>query len=552
MADLTGTTPADTYKGLLQVNDYTDGVDATAKYIQDGEGTDSALAISTDKVGIGTTSPDGKLTLSTSSENTGVAYGNLADSLLIENTSDDAGAGPKLVFYNKPDEGSGTPSALIGLMRETATDASTTGDNKGNLVFWTRGEVNPEQRMIIDSDGNVGIGTTDPNFKTSIVAGPEDTTPIALALSVDDTGLVAGQGVTLGFGQLDTVFSKIESFYQDSDGFGLKIYTGTKSTSTGTDRTKDEPSLTIDNNGNVGIGTTSPSHDLTLGSPTDTGTTSSRLKIYRGTDDPGQNLEMGYDHITVTRDANPLALDQSIFAIKQKGSDGERTVMHVDVAGNVGIGTTNPGYKLELKSLDDDWSARIVNSNNSGSGLVVNIASTSSSERIFSANSASFARFYVRADGTSFTGASTVTSDDRVKHNEQPIVGALETLGKITPKKYIKTADMYDANHDFELDADGNPIGENGESVEHRIEAGVIAQQVLTVDELAFAVSPEGVDEDGVVTSPHGLDYNSLFTYAIAAIQEQQQIINELKSQNELLAAQNVDFESRISKLEQQ
>jgi plastocyanin len=446
--------------------------------------------------------------------------------------------------------------SLLGLAREN--DDIIAGSSNADLVInnTTATDIilgtDDSERMRIDSDGNVGIGTTDPNFKTSIVAGPEDTTPIALALSVDDTGLVAGQGVTLGFGQLDTVFSKIESFYQDSDGFGLKIYTGTKSTSTGTDRTKDEPSLTIDNNGNVGIGTTSPSHDLTLGSPTDTGTTSSRLKIYRGTDDPGQNLEMGYDHITVTRDANPLALDQSIFAIKQKGSDGERTVMHVDVAGNVGIGTTNPGYKLELKSLDDDWSARIVNSNNSGSGLVVNIASTSSSERIFSANSANFARFYVRADGTSFTGASTVTSDDRVKHNEQPIVGALETLGKITPKKYIKTADMYDANHDFELDADGNPIGENGESVEHRIEAGVIAQQVLTVDELAFAVSPEGVDEDGVVTSPHGLDYNSLFTYAIAAIQEQQQIINELKSQNELLAAQNVDFESRISKLEQQ
>ena len=26
MADLTGTTPANTYKGLLQVNDYTDGI----------------------------------------------------------------------------------------------------------------------------------------------------------------------------------------------------------------------------------------------------------------------------------------------------------------------------------------------------------------------------------------------------------------------------------------------------------------------------------------------------------------------------------------------
>jgi len=219
--------------------------------------------------------------------------------------------------------------------------------------------------------------------------------------------------------------------------------------------------------------------------------------------------------------------------------------------GNVGIGTRNPGYKLDVQDSVADWSARVVNDNTSGNGLVVSISSTSSSARIFSANSANVARFYVRADGTSYTGGSVVTSDDRVKHNEQTIFGAIETLGKLTPKKYIKTADVYDANHDFELDADGNPVDSNGEPVEHTIEAGIIAQQVLTVDELAFAVSPEGVDEDGTVTSPHGLDYNSLFTYAIAAIQEQQQLIEQLKSQNESLVAQNADFESRISQLEQ-
>jgi hypothetical protein len=63
MADLTGQTPANTYKGLLQVNDYTNGVDATAKYIQDGEGTNSALSISTGNVGIGTANPSAKLDL---------------------------------------------------------------------------------------------------------------------------------------------------------------------------------------------------------------------------------------------------------------------------------------------------------------------------------------------------------------------------------------------------------------------------------------------------------------------------------------------------------
>jgi len=140
-------------------------------------------------VGIGITSPAGKLTLSTSSENTGIAYGNLADSLLIENTSDAAGAGPKLIFYNKPDEGNGSPSALIGLMRETATDASTQGNNKGNLVFWTRGEANPEQRMIIDSAGNVGIGTTNPLYETQV-----ETIGKACALAVRSEGMTDSTG----------------------------------------------------------------------------------------------------------------------------------------------------------------------------------------------------------------------------------------------------------------------------------------------------------------------------------------------------------------------
>ena len=52
MSDLQNQTPADTYKGLLQVGDYTNGVDANSEYIQDGEGTNSALSISTTNVGV--------------------------------------------------------------------------------------------------------------------------------------------------------------------------------------------------------------------------------------------------------------------------------------------------------------------------------------------------------------------------------------------------------------------------------------------------------------------------------------------------------------------
>ena len=155
--------------------------------------------------------------------------------------------------------------------------------------------------------------------------------------------------------------------------------------------------------------------------------------------------------------------------------------------------------------------------------------------------------FKVKNNGDVFSNTNSFTSDDRVKHNEKTIIGAIETLGKLTPKKYIKTTKMYDADHNFELDADGNPVDENGELVDHNIEAGVIAQEVLTVDELAFAVSSEGVDEDGNVTSPHGLNYNSLFTYAIAAIQEQQQLI---ESQQQLIESQQSTINDLVSRVE--
>jgi hypothetical protein len=537
--------------------------------------------------------------------------------------------------------------------------------------------------------GNVGIGTTIPSAKLHI----ENTTGSSLILQSLGSYADGHQPVIILAGKNPSEVNKnLARIRAASEGTELGALAFDVRMGAGTPH---EEAMRIDSDGNVGIGTTNPSHVLTLGSPTNTGTTSSSLKIYRGADDAGQNLEMGFNHITVTRDANALADPQSTFSIRQKGSDGERTVMHVDVAGNVGIGTvtpsatlhvkanddaenamafwvvdkthtnsiitayengdvkigsnfiykddldrvgigtTSPSAKLEINSGTSDANLRLISTDpyvdikmsddtttddgvrisNKGDDLLlqrtggnVGIGTTSPDKPLEIAQSdgtsgirlnyipSTYPNNYLadiyhdganglilesklgsatiggdillapnggnvgigitdpgsyklNVNGTasvvhSVNGSQEVTSDDRVKHNEQPIIGALETLSKITPKKYIKTTEMYDANHDFELDADGNPINENGEPVEHRIEAGVIAQQVLTVDELAFTVSPEDVDEDGVVTSPHGLDYNSLFTYAIAAIQEQQEIIETQNSRIDELI-------SRIETLEQ-
>jgi hypothetical protein len=60
---LTGTTPATTYDSLIKVTD-NGPLSGTAKYLSDGLGNDSALAVSTTAVGIGTSSPAGKLHIS--------------------------------------------------------------------------------------------------------------------------------------------------------------------------------------------------------------------------------------------------------------------------------------------------------------------------------------------------------------------------------------------------------------------------------------------------------------------------------------------------------
>ena len=354
-------------------------------------------------------------------------------------------------------------------------------------------------RGLGEYGGNVGIGVTDP-VNALHVHGQVDGLGY-IRITDRSTGSSYADGVRIGYNALGLRIQNYENT-------NISFFTNGST-----------EALTIKNDGNVGIGTTDPNAKLDIETTSQTSDTILNLSWQHLNTTTQIEQRIGWsfgDDATISKPGETAYIaagKHGTFGVQQQrqsylsfatengiqqqqfgGIEPNYTPverMRINAAGNVGIGTTSPGsYKLNV-------------------------------------NGATFC-----------TSGTWSGSDDRVKHNEQPIVGALETLSKITPKKYIKTTEMYDADHDFELDADGNPVDENGEPVEHRVEAGVIAQQVLTVDELTFAVSPEGIDQDGTVTSPHGLDYNSLFTYAIAAIQEQQTIINDLKSRIETLEQQ--------------
>ena len=159
MAALTGNSIASTYKDLLQVSNSNSGVDSTVRVVSDGEGTSSALYLSTSKVGIGTA---GEALLHVYSAATSQKH--TPDELLRLEQKDEgvdmsAGHGPAITFYVGETDGS-DHGGTIAVVREAEGDA----DSAAAMSFYTAGDdTAPTEKMRITSTGNVGINVTDPD-----------------------------------------------------------------------------------------------------------------------------------------------------------------------------------------------------------------------------------------------------------------------------------------------------------------------------------------------------------------------------------------------------
>jgi len=144
---LTGSTIASTYLKLLRINTDTMGADATASYIQDSADTDSALSISTTRVGIGNSNP-------------GVLF-----EVGVMETSGTAGN-----FHLKSDanhlamhieENSGAEGWGIGVNAD------------GDLGF--HNSFDATASIVMADSGNVGIGIAAPNSPLDIKSTGADT-----------------------------------------------------------------------------------------------------------------------------------------------------------------------------------------------------------------------------------------------------------------------------------------------------------------------------------------------------------------------------------------
>ena len=243
--------------------------------------------------------------------------------------------------------GNSLPSISLSHSNANADNFLLTGGIPGtsNAGFSIRDVDASANRLVVDTSGNVGIGTNSPATKLNV----SDSSGTAYkALTVQSSNVNSDVGISLiGGGGSDF---RLQQPYNSA---GLFFY----------DVTNNAERMRIGSSGNVGIGTTSPNQDgfsaasrvLTVKAPSSTGT--GALELIGLANSSGDLMSainfMSYAvgnpaaRITALRHT---ADDEASIAFDTSGAER----MRITQAGNVGIGTTSPSTELHVYSADQN------------------------------------------------------------------------------------------------------------------------------------------------------------------------------------------------------
>jgi hypothetical protein len=328
-------------------------------------------------VGIGTSSPESLLELQPSAVVTNL------NSVILQiggDVADNAINAKSTIGFGYSSSGREISPAMIGY--ETT---STLGGTEGDLFFATRSgttNVAPTEAMRIDSNGRVGIGTSNPSNTLHVDSGTADT--VALFKSSGDAKayiVVKDSGSSGG------------AFF-GADGTHTIIGTGGS-----TER------MRIDSAGNVGIGASSPSQMLEVHSTTN-------------------NLDTGpVIRVSGASDYSEWATKDTITRLQhvENSADATNGYGKIEFKTNCASSSTSPTRGGFLWTTGVGSVMAITNTGNVG------IGATSPSEKLYVTGN-----IYA-------TGNITAYSDERIKENINVVPNALDAVDAIRGVTYTRT-----------------------------------------------------------------------------------------------------------------
>jgi hypothetical protein len=310
-------------------------------------------------VGIGTTSPDSKLEVEDGSIRTTTlnSFSNLISGRAGVPSAEGYNLGGLLFQAYR----TGTTYATGAAIYAYADVAAWTSNSVPSyLSFHTAksGETTATERMVIDSNGyvgiggNVGIGTTNPSTKLTL-EGAKNTSIITLRSTTNDASWADGDRI-----------GGIDFYSNDTSAAGVGVkgsinyetYSGTGGTTRMTFKVagisagqNNLEAMRIDAGGNVGINTTAPTEKLAVTGNIETTETANGVKIGFNVGDSFTLNGANTAHYGLSCGSStsiPLVLSGYYgVAIATNGIERVR-ILHSN--GNVGINKTNPTEKLEV------------------------------------------------------------------------------------------------------------------------------------------------------------------------------------------------------------